>query len=100
MYKKGALKLLLDIPLLKMTNYLAYRLHAIPVPQAILGNNSEKAYIHPRFSHIVFEESQRPYVLKNHQDVAACTKPPTYKICKGNLPINENVEPRTPRCLT
>ena len=68
-YKKGVLKKLLDIPLLGRTNYLTYRLHLVPVLQAILGNDSGKAYIRPRFSHIAVKESQRTYILMNHQDV-------------------------------
>ena len=30
-----------------------------------------------------------------HRDVAACTELPAYKICKGNLPVNENGKFRT-----
>ena len=95
LYKGGVLKILLDIPLLGRANDLVYQLHPLPVPQAILGNNSGKAYILPKFSHIAVEESQRTYVLMNHQDVAACTELPAHKICKENLPVNENGKFRT-----
>ena len=94
-YKEEVLKILLDIPLLGRANYLVYRIHPLPVPQATLGNNSRKAYILRKFSHIAVEESQRNYVLMNHRDVAACTELPAYKNCKGNLPINENGKFRT-----
>ena len=95
LYKGGVLKILLDIPLLGRANHLMYQLHSLPVPQDILGNNSGKAYILPKFSHIAVEESQRTYVLMNHRDVAACTELLAYKICKGNLPVNENGKFRT-----
>ena len=55
-----------------------YQLHPLPVPQDI-----------------AVEESQRTYVLMNHRDVAACTELLAYKICKGNLPVNENGKFRT-----
>ena len=90
LYKAGVIKVLLDIPLLGRANYLMYQLHPLPVPQAILGNISGKAYILAKFFHIAIEESQRSYVVMNHRDVAACTELPAYKICKENLPINEN----------
>ena len=45
LYNGGVLKVLLDTPLLGRANHLMYQLHPLPVPQAILGNNSEKAYI-------------------------------------------------------
>ena len=94
-YRRGVLKILLDIPLLGRANYLVYQLHPLPVPQAILGNNSGKVYVLPKFSHIAVEESQRTYVLMNHQDVAACTELSSCRICKRNLPINENGKFRT-----
>ena len=72
-----------------------YQLHPLPVPQAILGNNSGKVYVLPKFSHIAVEESQRTYVLMNHRDVAACTELSPCRICKRNLPINENGKFRT-----
>ena len=84
-YKGSVLKVLLDIPSLGRANYLAYRIHPLPVLQTILGNNSVKTYILPKFSHIAIEESQRTYFLMNHRDVAACTELTGYKICEGNL---------------
>ena len=89
-YRRGVLKILLDIRLLGRGTYLVYQLHPLPVSQAILGNNSGKLYVLPKFSHIAVEESQRTYVLINHRDVSACTELSSCSICKRNLPINEN----------
>ena len=90
-YKKGILKILLDIPLLEKFEYSLYKIHPLLVNQPALKKRSGRAYILSDYSHIAMEESERTYMLMKQKDIESCTKL-YYYLCQTHLPVFETAK--------
>ena len=85
-YKKGILKILLDIPLLEKLEYSLYKIHPLLVNQPAFEKRSGRAYIPSDYSHIAMEESERTYMLMKERDIELCTRL-NYYLCQAHLPV-------------
>ena len=90
-YKKGMLKILLDIPLLQEFEYSLHKIQPLLVNQPAFKNRSGRAYILSDYSHIVMEESKRTYMLMKQKDIESCTKL-NYYLCQTHLPVFETAK--------